>query len=503
MVLPIQYQMAVGNPVANYLEGIKFNEDLQTTRLARETNQFNLDSARAQQEAEAEAARQAAQAEQAGQTALQGLLDNPNPTTKDYLQAWVSNPTMREEITSLRDMQTTEQNNALITKNTNLYAAAKSGNVDVVRRLLDQETEAAKNSGDDQTVAINEAGIELLERDPQKALATIVSQTGLMLLGLKDPKFLEEINTAVGAGAPEQTEAFKTLSARAEAAGLVPGSSEYAEFMLNNGQAAGGEFRVATPQEAAQFGAQSGQFGPNGRFYPTQSLEGSGFRQATPEEASAYGAAAGQFGPDGRFYPVNPPSGISVETNPDGTFSFKQGSGVGSSGPANLPETQSKAVTYATRARGALADFEPVAEQLIKRGDALLEIVPLGLGREYQDPLYQQAQAAGTEFLQAILRKDTGAAITQEETEQYGKVYLPQPGDSPTVLTQKKAARKRAAIALEAGMTADAMVALEAASGTAKNFATMTMDQIRALDVDALTEAEAEQALARLEELGG
>ena len=461
--------MAVGNPVDKYLEGIKFNEDLQTTRLARETNQFNLDAARAQQEAEAEAARQAAQAEQAGQTALQGLLDNPNPTTKDYLQAWVANPAMREEITSLRDMQTTEQNNALITKNTNLYAAAKSGNVNVVRRLLDQETEAARNSGDDQTVAINEAGVELLERDPEKALATIVSQTGLMLLGLKDPKFLEEINTAVGAGTPEQTDAFKTLSARAEAAGLVPGTDEYAAFMLNNGEAAGG-----------------------------------GFRQATPEEAAEYGAAAGQFGPDGRFYPVDPPSGLSIKTNPDGTFSFEQGSNVGgASGGKDLPESQSKSVTYATRARGALADFEPVADQLAKRKQGLLEIIPLGLGREYQDPLYQQAQASGTEFLQAILRKDTGAAITQEETEQYGKVYLPQPGDSPEALAQKKKARKRAAVALEAGMTADAMIALEAASGNAKNFATMTIDQIRALDPDALTEEEAEQALARLEELGG
>ena len=129
--------------------------------------------------------------------------------------------------------------------------------------------------------------------------------------------------------------------------------------------------------------------------------------------------------------------------------------------------------------------------------------MPLGLGREYQDPLYQQAQAAGTEFLHAILRKDTGAAITQEENDQYGKVYLPQLGDSPEVLKTKKAARKRAIIALEAGMTADAMLALEAASGTAKNFSTMTIDQIRALDVDALTDAEAQQALDRLEELGG
>lgn len=53
------------------------------------------------------------------------------------------------------------------------------------------------------------------------------------------------------------------------------------------------------------------------------------FRQATSQEAASYGAQAGQFGPDGKFYPINPPSGMSVKTNPDGTFELVQGSGTG------------------------------------------------------------------------------------------------------------------------------------------------------------------------------
>ncbi len=502
MVLPIQYQIAVGDPVNNYLEGLKFGEDIQTQRLDRQVNQFALNAARQEQAAQIEAARQAQEAEKAGQTALQSLLDNPNPTTNDYLQAWISNPAVRDEIVTLKDSLTSDQNAAMVTKNTNLYAAAKSGNVSVMRRLLEEELEAARNSDDEQTVFTNETALELLKSDPEQVSKAIIAESGMVLLGLRDPKYLEEINKAIGSASPEQTEAFQTLNSRAEAGGLTPDSPEYKQFMLNNGKAAPETFRMATPAEAAQFGAASGQFGPDGKFYPTEALQQNGFRQATPKEASAYGAAAGQFGPDGRFYPINPPSGMSLQTNPDGTFSFTQGPGAAAGG-GNLNETQSKAVTYATRARGALDAFEPVADQLIKRGDTLLEIVPLGLGREYQDPLYQQAQAAGTEFLHAILRKDTGAAITQEETEQYGRVYLPQPGDSPTVLAQKKSARKRAIVALEAGMTPDAMIALEAASGTAKNFSTMTIDQIRALDVDALTDAEAQQALDRLEELGG
>lgn len=57
-----------------------------------------------------------------------------------------------------------------------------------------------------------------------------------------------------------------------------------------------------------------------------------GFRQATPEEAAQYGAQAGQFGPDGRFYPINPPSGMSLRQTGDG-FEFVQGPGAGMATP--------------------------------------------------------------------------------------------------------------------------------------------------------------------------
>lgn len=56
-----------------------------------------------------------------------------------------------------------------------------------------------------------------------------------------------------------------------------------------------------------------------------------GFRQATSQEAAQYGATGGQFGPDGRFYPINPPSGMSVEVGQDGTTRIVQGPGAASS----------------------------------------------------------------------------------------------------------------------------------------------------------------------------
>jgi hypothetical protein len=45
------------------------------------------------------------------------------------------------------------------------------------------------------------------------------------------------------------------------------------------------------------------------------------------------------------------------------------------------------------------------------------------------------------ESLAVILRKDTGAAITDQEWENYGPTYLPQPGDPPAVIQAKQKAR--------------------------------------------------------------
>lgn len=140
-------------------------------------------------------------------------------------------------------------------------------------------------------------------------------------------------------------------------------------------------------------------------------------------------------------------------------------------GPAGvegkLTEAQSKDVGFATRARGALQILEPVADSLASAGGRFLESAsaydPTGLVRGAQSNEFQTAYQAGGEFLVALLRKDTGAAVTPQEEAYYGRIYLPQPGDGPDVLQQKKLARERAVAALEAGMPANAIAAQEEA----------------------------------------
>jgi hypothetical protein len=153
------------------------------------------------------------------------------------------------------------------------------------------------------------------------------------------------------------------------------------------------------------------------------------------------------------------PEGMAIRTTPEGGVEFVQGAGAAT----QFREQESKDIIYAARAEGALSALDPVADQLANLGPRLLEYVPLGQGRQFQDPMFQIANNAGLEFLAAILRKDTGAAITAQEIEIYGQTYLPQPGDSREALAQKKEARSRALRALQAPMRPEAAAAVSGA----------------------------------------
>lgn len=68
--------------------------------------------------------------------------------------------------------------------------------------------------------------------------------------------------------------------------------------------------------------------------------------------------------------------------------------------------------------------------------------LPFGAGNYLSSPEYQQFDQARRDFLNAQLRKESGAAIGKEEFESGNKQYFPQPGDSEAVIQQK--ARNRA-----------------------------------------------------------
>jgi len=75
---------------------------------------------------------------------------------------------------------------------------------------------------------------------------------------------------------------------------------------------------------------------------------------------------------------------------------------------------------------------------------------------------YEQAQR---NFVNAVLRKESGAAISPSEFDSAAKQYFPQPGDSQAVIYQKKANRDRAI----SNLSQAANVSLESVIGSQNN----------------------------------
>lgn len=150
--------------------------------------------------------------------------------------------------------------------------------------------------------------------------------------------------------------------------------------------------------------------------------------------------------------------GMSLQVDPStGQVILQQG---GNMKP--LTETQSRDAVYSTRAEGAMTTLDQYESALSGVRDNVAGSVPV-VGNMLTSSEFQRAEQAGTEFLQAILRKDTGAAITAQERSEYGKVYLPRPGDSPETILQKKQSRLRALEAIKAGMPPQAILSQEKA----------------------------------------
>jgi len=148
---------------------------------------------------------------------------------------------------------------------------------------------------------------------------------------------------------------------------------------------------------------------------------------------------------------------MSIRSTPDGGFEFVQGASAGKP----MTEAQSKNIGFYKRSSDALALFDPVADSLVDAFAAAAELAPTGVARYMQSDEYQEAQVLGKDFLAPILRKDTGAAVTPSEWVFYKAIYIPEVGDKPAKLAQKKAARARAVEAMRIGLEPSQIVKLE------------------------------------------
>lgn len=140
-------------------------------------------------------------------------------------------------------------------------------------------------------------------------------------------------------------------------------------------------------------------------------------------------------------------SGLMIEQGPDG---FRVVQGDLKSAPKKLSEWQSKDLGWLNRGDGANKELQPLENALTSLPENTASKIPLG--NYLKTPEYQQAERAGREFLAVVLRKDTGAAVTEAEMAYYAPMYLPQPGDKPEVIQMKREARQRFLDALKTSL---------------------------------------------------
>jgi hypothetical protein len=122
-----------------------------------------------------------------------------------------------------------------------------------------------------------------------------------------------------------------------------------------------------------------------------------------------------------------------------------------------LNEAQGSSVAYGIRMKEANSIIERLASEGTERSavgagaqygiGGIVNALPSALGGA--NPQQQQFQQAKLNFITAVLRKESGAAIGQDEFEKEDQKYFRQVGDSDAVAAQKKQARQTAIKAME------------------------------------------------------
>ena len=138
-------------------------------------------------------------------------------------------------------------------------------------------------------------------------------------------------------------------------------------------------------------------------------------------------ASGGQVPPSPERYPQSNQTGnVSVEKVEGLTPTFTQ-------------ETK-QAADYTNRLEQAnmiLSDLEKQGVTSMSLGGKLASQIGDGLGFNLRNPKFQMQDQAMRSFVNATLRRESGAMITPQEFENAKLQYFPQPGDSPEVIKQK------------------------------------------------------------------
>ncbi|EKB0156679.1 DNA transfer protein [Escherichia albertii] len=292
--------------------------------------------------------------------------------------------------------------------------------------------------------------------------------------GIQNPEQLSHMLTTMSLGALGPEKAFAVQD---KMAGREIDRGRLAETIRSN-QAS--EALQARGQDISRANALTSAYAPTAAMQNYNQY--AQMLKADPDGAAAFAAAAG----------INPNTKklLKVETNPDGSVTKYYTDGSEEAGklnqpisgdgikPISLPQAQSiidkanegskKAAGFALRLKDSMDSMNQLSKSIDPKRVALINrslgdgtIANLSLS-----PAEQQYMVNARDALYAILRPETGAAITLPEMQEYSKMYLPQPGDSKaaTETKMRKMQGQYNSLRGQSGRVYDALVVSSAAN---------------------------------------
>ena len=115
-----------------------------------------------------------------------------------------------------------------------------------------------------------------------------------------------------------------------------------------------------------------------------------------------------------------------------------------------LTEAEGRNTGFLIRAQESGGILDNMEVQGTNLKDRLSSSVPI-VGNYMVSDDYQKFDQAKRDFVNAILRRESGAVISPQEFDNADKQYFPQPGDSEQVIAQKRANRGTATSGLRVG----------------------------------------------------
>lgn len=166
--------------------------------------------------------------------------------------------------------------------------------------------------------------------------------------------------------------------------------------------------------------------------------------------------------------------GMTVQYDPENGFRMTQGD---VDTTPNLTVEQGKNAGFLKRALSAERELSALEDEGTSVWNKAASGLPLGAGNFLVSKDAQKFNQAKRNFINAVLRRESGAVISEAEFENANQQYFPQPGDAPEVIEQKRKNRE------------DAIAGFKLGSGpAAQRVQDMDSAEQPATDVDSLVE---------------